>query len=206
MTRRAPTPRPAPPEPLVLKKPAHWMDYLMYGLVAAAAMLLIIAVIIATAAGCHPTPIPTPTPCLDATRVAVVSERIGVLETALPPIGTAVANCLQPTPTYMPIATSSPTWAPTTTIRPTWTPAVTPTPLAECRPCRVASECPAGQTCANCRGVAHFCVPIDSINGGCADCLVQMFALMMHSYQGPPEEEIDLDALSQDSKERRSGP
>lgn len=149
----------------------------------------------------------SPTPCLDATRVAAVSQRIGVLETTLPPIGTAVAECLQVTSTCVQnVATSTHFCTLTATVRPTWTPAVTPTPLAECRPCTMASECPSGQTCANCRGVAHFCVPIESINGGCARCLEILFSLMIHSYEGPPEEPIDFEMLRTPSTIRRWGP
>jgi hypothetical protein len=149
---------------------------------------------------------PQPDPTL-ATRIAAVGERIAAMETAMPPIGTAVAECYAATPT------TRPTWQPTTTPNVPQTstnvPNVstpTPTVQTECRSCEVASECPSGQTCVNCRGIANFCVPIESPNGGCARCLEQLFSLMLHSYDGPPAELIDLSSLMTPSVQRRFDP
>ncbi len=189
MTRRLPTPRPDPPEPLRLTEPATWLDWIL----AACAWALGIAVVIILLTqgwSCAPTPTPIlPTPNSCETRVAVAMQTVDAAMATYVPLATICANCLQPTPTYMQ----------TVTPRPTWTPAVTPAPLAECRPCTTASECPTGTTCYGYGGVL-FCVDPRSLNGGYRKCLEQLYNL---TYEGPPDEEIDLEALTTPMRERR---
>ncbi len=156
--------------------------------------LLILAILLS---GCTSTPTPTPTPNACLTRVAVAMQTVDAAMATYVPLATAVATCC-----VQNVATITPFCTLTATLHPTWTPAVTSTPLAECRPCRVASECPTGTTCYGYGGVL-FCVDPESLNGNYRKCLEQLYSL---SYEGPPDEEIDLDALVQDATERRFEP
>jgi hypothetical protein len=98
---------------------------------------------------------PTVDTCL--TRVAEVGATVVGLKGTAEALGTEVAVYASACPPTA-VATAGP--GPSLTARPT-----------ACRRCESGRDCPAGFVCANCRGVAWFCVPVSSINGGCADCL-----------------------------------
>ncbi len=161
--------------------------------------LLLVAIIVAGAiVACNPkpTPIPaTPTPNACETRVAVAMQTVDAAMATYVLLATAVAECIQLTPTYMPSVTP---YATHTSLP---IPSQTMIPV-RCQSCTTASECPAGTTCYGYNGVL-FCVPRDNLNGAYQECLRQMWGLTMHTYQGPPDELVNFEALTVPLRERR---
>ncbi len=160
--------------------------------------------------GCTPA---TPTPNALATQLAPLANRILALEHSvqyiLVPVMTLEAD-LALTPSVTPtsvqnLATITPFCTQTPTPRPTWTSAMTATPQPGCRSCATGRECKANEICMD-GPVGPLCVPRNASKSGYQECLRQLLSWMINSYEGPPEAEIDLDALMQDATERRFEP
>lgn len=170
----------------------RWMEAVLALILAVMACMVGACLAACTTPVTTPTPLPaTPMPNACETRVAVAMQTVDAAMATYVPLATMCANCLQLTPTCVQnVATITPFCT------------LTATPVTRCQSCATASECPSGTTCYGFGGVL-FCVPRDSLNGAYQECLRQMLSLTLHSYEGPPDELVDFEALREPMRERR---